>query len=79
MFLLYSTLGCHLCDQALAIVRPQLSSYSDIQVVDIADNEALFDLYGVRIPVVKHEGSGREIGWPFSESEFSEWLAGFSE
>ncbi len=74
MFILYSTLGCHLCDQALTIVRPRLSSHSDIQVVDIADDEALFELYGVRIPVVKHEASGKEIGWPFDDSEFSEWL-----
>ncbi len=73
MFILYSTLGCHLCDQALAIVRPKLST--EIQIVDIADDERLFELYGLRIPVVKHEASGKEIGWPFNDNEFSEWMA----
>ncbi|MFL0799220.1 MAG: glutaredoxin family protein [Agarilytica sp.] len=75
MFILYSTLGCHLCDQALAVIRPQLASQSDIQIVDIADNDALFELYGVRIPVVKHESTGKEMGWPFGERELSDWMA----
>ncbi len=75
MLILYSTLGCHLCDQALTIIRPQITSESDIQIVDIADNETLFARYGVRIPVVKHEATGKEIGWPFGDRDFSEWLA----
>lgn len=75
MLILYSTLGCHLCGLALAIVRPYLAVENDLTMIDIADEGSLVEAYGVRIPVVKHVRSGAEIGWPFSEEEFGEWFS----
>ena len=50
---LYTTLGCHLCDQArdlLLTVNPQI----DIHAVDIAEDDTLIAEYGERIPVLRH-------------------------
>lgn len=37
--------------------------------VDIASDEGLVELYGIRIPVVRNPQSNEEIGWPFGEAE----------
>ncbi len=74
MIVLYSTLGCHLCDEAIAIIHPLLKQDETCTVVDIAEEDALVESYGTRIPVVKHERSGGEIGWPFTADEFVVWL-----
>lgn len=58
MLQLYSTAGCHLCEEAEALLvqaraaRPNLSW----EVVDIADEDALFEKYGWLIPVL-HVGT----------------------
>lgn len=68
-YVLYGTLGCHLCDVAarqlaqLAAARPLCW-----QVVDIADDEALLQRYGDRIPVLARPDGG-ELAWPFSLPE----------
>lgn len=77
---LYSTLGCHLCETAKALLlelaqakAPGLASFS-VTDVDIADDDTLFDRYGVRIPVLKVEGQNRELGWPFDLQQLYEFL-----
>lgn len=77
--ILYSTLGCHLCEQALELVTPLLGGQYQIEEVDIADSEELMDRYGIRIPVIAiaadDTGAGaREIGWPFDADQFSAFL-----
>ncbi|MDG1234097.1 MAG: glutaredoxin family protein [Pseudomonadales bacterium] len=63
---LFTTLGCHLCEQA----HEQLLSLTDggmdlsIELVEIADSEDLMDRYGITIPVIRTDD--REILWPFS-------------
>lgn len=74
MIILYSTLGCHLCDEAVGVIHPLLKADETCTIIDIAEEDALMEAYGVRIPVVRHEGSGNEIGWPFTAEEFVEWL-----
>ena len=59
---LYTTLGCHLCEQArdlLLTVNPQI----DIHAVDIAEDDTLIAEYGERIPVLRSDD--RELAWPF--------------
>lgn len=36
-----------------------------VDVLDIAYDDQLLELYGERIPVLKNELTGRELGWPF--------------
>lgn len=73
---LYSTLGCHLCDQAKAILWPLLSHYGyHLQEIDIADSDELIEKYGVRIPVLASGYDGRELGWPFDAVAANSFLA----
>jgi len=73
--LLYSTLGCHLCELATEQVEPVLGHFSLTLVeVDIADNEDLLEKYGIRIPVVKLETSEAELGWPFDTQNVYQFL-----
>ena len=43
----------------------------EVEMIDIADDTFLFELYGVRIPVVKNEESGEELGWPFDQEQLA--------
>ena len=69
---LYHTEGCHLCEQAEALLRACGTRY---RCVDIALEPALLDRYGVRIPVLKQADSDVELGWPFDELQLRTWLA----
>lgn len=76
---LYSTAGCHLCEHAKAVVWPLLLQYQfRLMEIDIADNDELIALYGIRIPVLASPVSTRELNWPFNADEvdafFSELL-----
>lgn len=68
----YTTAGCHLCEYA-AEMLVHLKQHSDVTVneIDIASDEVLVDRYGIRIPVVRREPDGEELGWPFSYEELA--------
>ncbi|MFC0060873.1 glutaredoxin family protein [Vibrio inusitatus] len=66
---LYSTEGCHLCEQAYKLL---LTVGVQPQVVDIAFNDELFSRYGVTIPVVGNANS--ELNWPFNLQQLQQWL-----
>lgn len=73
---LYSTLGCHLCEQAKTLSWPVLQHFGyRFTEVDIADDERLMESYGVRIPVVRREDTAMELGWPFTQEQLAELLA----
>ena len=72
---LYTTLGCHLCEQALALLKtlsPELNP--SIEEIEIADSDELVDRYGIRIPVVTRAGSGLDLGWPFDTHSLKAFL-----
>lgn len=66
---LYSTEGCHLCEQALGML---LALKVSPQVIDIAYNDMLFERYGVTIPVLSY--ADNEINWPFDNEKLKFWL-----
>ena len=70
---LLTTLGCHLCEQAEALLR-QAAPLAEIVKVDIAEDDALIEAYGERIPVLRY--AGRELGWPFGLLDVRERLLG---
>ncbi len=72
---LYSSEGCHLCEQALAMCLEQMSA-TDIEVIDIVDAEQpeLIDLYGVHIPVLKKVSDETKLFWPFSAEQITQLL-----
>ncbi|MBT8145903.1 MAG: glutaredoxin family protein [Gammaproteobacteria bacterium] len=64
--ILYTTAGCHLCEQAEELLRYVASEVAvEWQPVDIADDPSLLERYGIRIPVLQREDDGSELGWPF--------------
>ena len=75
LFYLFSTTACHLCDQAkstLLALKDQLRSEGlnwDFSVIDISENDGLFERYGVRIPVLLSEGAERDLAWPFEPAD----------
>ena len=72
---LYTTLGCHLCEQALALLHalnPELNLL--IEEIEIAASDELVDRYGIRIPVVTYAGSECDLGWPFNEASLKTFL-----
>lgn len=71
---LYETAGCHLCELAQAVLMPFVSEGLQVELIDIAEHEALVERYGVRIPVLRREDDGRELGWPFTPADVAAFL-----
>ncbi|WP_196140445.1 glutaredoxin family protein [Aliikangiella sp. G2MR2-5] len=75
---LFTTAGCHLCEQAEAMFEYLVKNDKDVSSrltmlpVEIAGDEALVERYGVRIPVLAK--SDQELGWPFELEELKDWL-----
>ena len=77
---LYTTLGCHLCEAAEAVVRPLLDEYTlKLIKIDIADNDSLVEQYGVRIPVIRFGDAQVDLGWPFNEADVRAYVAHAAE
>ncbi|OCH63520.1 NrdH-redoxin [Aliivibrio fischeri] len=72
MITLYSTEGCHLCEQAFDLLVEVGVDMEQVDTVDIAFNDELFSRYGVIIPVVANGLS--ELNWPFDASQLKNWL-----
>lgn len=72
-FILYGTLGCHLCDQAESIVLPLAQANGvNIVLIDIAGDDDLEALYAVRIPVLSN--GRQELAWPFDHATARQFL-----
>ena len=71
---LFTTLGCHLCEEAheqlLSLARGGMDL--SIELAEISDSEKLMRRYGTTIPVIRADE--REIGWPFSTDELETFL-----
>ncbi len=76
-FILFGTEGCHLCEDAtslLTTITPPL----DFQSKDIIEKDEWTKLYEVRIPVLLHLPSGRELGWPFDQHQLNAFIQSLS-
>ncbi|TFY95279.1 glutaredoxin family protein [Pseudomonas nabeulensis] len=71
---LFTTLGCHLCELAEEEIMPLVEHGLLVELVDIADSEALFEAYGLRIPVLRRVDTGAELGWPFDTEQAVSFL-----
>lgn len=45
----------------------------EVEEVDISVSDALFERYGVRIPVLQHPDE-KELDWPFSPQQLRDFL-----
>ncbi|MBT3564034.1 MAG: glutaredoxin family protein [Gammaproteobacteria bacterium] len=74
---LYTTLGCHLCEDALVLLIEYQQTHQgalELAEIEISDSEQLIEKYGIRIPVVQVVSSGAELGWPFNQIALSDFF-----
>jgi len=65
---LYVTAGCHLCEDAQAVlVQAGLAEVAER--VEIGYDAQLAERYGWRIPVLRIEPGGVELDWPFGAAD----------
>ena len=69
---LYSTWGCHLCEQAEQLLL-QAGVAGAVDIIDIVDDPAAFERYRVHIPVLKV--NEQELFWPFDLAQIQQLLA----
>ncbi|WHI46663.1 glutaredoxin family protein [Microbulbifer sp. VAAF005] len=73
--LLYTTLGCGLCEKAKIEIWPALEKFNlRLREVDIAEDEALMERFSICIPVVGLGDPDDVCGWPFDQVQLQEWL-----
>ena len=77
-FNLYTSEGCHLCEDALVLCETVIDA-QDIAKIDIIDQEkvshetlSLVELYGVHIPVLEALNSNEKLFWPFTAQQIKE-------
>ncbi|MEJ6077989.1 glutaredoxin family protein [Vibrio sp. 1-Bac 57] len=68
---LYHTDGCHLCEQAMALL---VQCQVDYVLVDIISEQHLVDSFGIRIPVLEN-AKGQHLDWPFTLSQIEQFLS----
>ena len=68
---LYGTSCCHLCEEAETVLR---EAGIAAEYIDIADDDSLFEKYGVLIPVLRRIDNGAELGWPFDAASVVRFL-----
>jgi Glutaredoxin-like domain (DUF836) len=74
--LLFGTSGCHLCEQAEQIIDNCLQNNAElmIETLDIADEEQWQEQYALRIPVLYHPETKKDLGWPFDQTQVKEFI-----
>ena len=74
--LLLSTSGCHLCELAQQLINNCLLNYCELTVetIDIAEQEQWQECYAIRIPVLYHPETKKELGWPFGQLQVNEFI-----
>ncbi|GAB4296433.1 MAG: glutaredoxin family protein [Methylophaga sp.] len=69
---LFTTEGCHLCEQAYDLLRSLPDSHAlQIDLQEIGDDDDLVARYGIRIPVVQFPDQ-EELDWPFSLTDLEQ-------
>lgn len=61
--ILYQRDHCHLCDLALEVLAQARAP--EFESVFIDGDDALEQRYGLRVPVLRDDGRGIELDWPF--------------
>ena len=77
-FYLFTTLGCHLCEQAEALLEVLMDDTQQLHLEEISGSDELMQKYGIRIPVLGAYNSGgewQELGWPFGIAEIEKFMA----
>ena len=67
--ILFGTAACHLCEMAEDLLRSVCKDcpFITLEAIDIAEQMQWQDRYAIRIPVLLHPKSQRELAWPFDK------------
>lgn len=71
---LLGTPGCHLCEVAEAVLMSFVENGLLVELIDIAEQEAMVECYGLRIPVLRRCDTGAELDWPFDGTQVADFL-----
>ena len=71
--ILFQRDDCHLCDLALAVLAEAKAPEFDSVFID--DDAQLEARYGERVPVLRDDASGGELGWPFDADAVARFIA----
>lgn len=77
MLILLGTEGCHLCEEAEAILAALLAENNGrfaIKMIDIAEQQQWQEKYACRIPLIYHPETESELGWPFDKQMLQTFL-----
>lgn len=73
--ILYGTLGCHLCELAEQLLLPYVAKGWPVELVDIAEDDALLAQFSLSIPVLEDVETARHLVWPFDATALNNFLA----
>lgn len=71
---LFSGPQCHLCEQAEDLCWQAGLRHDQLQKQDVTQRLEWKKAYGLRIPVLRREDSGDELGWPFDLQQLQQFL-----
>lgn len=77
-FYLFTTSGCHLCEQAEALLSAVMNDTRQLHLEEISGSDDLMQKYGIRIPVLgayTSAGEWQELSWPFGVAEIETFIA----
>ncbi|WP_346839882.1 glutaredoxin family protein [Microbulbifer sp. SAOS-129_SWC] len=73
--ILYTTLGCSLCEKAKVEIWPQLERFGlRLKEQDIAEDPQLLERFATRIPLVGLGDCDDVCAWPFDAGQLEAWL-----
>ncbi len=70
-FILFGTEGCHLCEEAKAVL---VEANVEYQLEDIMDDFDWQERFGLLIPVLWHVENRRLLGWPFDDEKVKNFV-----
>jgi glutaredoxin len=70
---LYSTPGCHLCEQASQLITA-IEKNIDLVEIDISTDDLLLARYGESIPVLQNNQTGEALYWPFAKKQIERFI-----
>jgi len=71
---LYTRRNCHLCDQAMTLIEARADRRWVVTAQDIDQDAHLLAAYGTRIPVLRRQDTGAELGWPMTALMLARFL-----
>ena len=72
---LYGTVGCHLCELAEQQLLFFVAEGWQVELVDIAEDDQLFERFSLTIPVLQHNATGKLLNWPFDKNTLRAFIS----